>query len=85
MNVDKTIRQIEISNVFLHQKPKIASSLNVTIPKTYIMYRRYYMAGTPVLVTADPDMAREIFIKQFDKFEERRVNMSSGEGGAEFK
>ncbi len=29
---------------------------------------RYYEGGTPVLVTADPDMAREIFIKQFHNF-----------------
>lgn len=28
----------------------------------------YYQGSTPVLLVADPDMAREIFIKQIDNF-----------------
>ena len=38
-----------------------------------LLFGRYYQSSTPVLVTADPDMAREILIKQFDRFDERLV------------
>ena len=31
----------------------------------------YYEGSTPALLVADPDMVREILIKQFDKFEQR--------------
>ena len=33
----------------------------------------YYEGSKPVLVVADPDMAREILVKQFHKFEERNL------------
>ncbi len=50
-----------------------AETLGVTL--LLFLHWSYYEAGTPVLVTSDVDMAREILIKQFDKFDERRVNI----------
>ena len=37
----------------------------------------YYEGGTPVLGVADPDMVREILIKQFDIFQQRKVHFEN--------
>ncbi len=39
----------------------------------------YYDSSGPVLITADPDMAKEILIKQFDKFEQRIVFLDNND------
>ena len=41
--------------------------------QTYGKVFGYYEGSKPVLVVADPDMVREILIKQFHKFEERNL------------
>ena len=65
---------------FKHEKGHAAvimntsSVINFRSPSNSTLYLyRFYEADTPVLLVGDPDMAREILIKQFDKFTERRV------------
>ena len=33
----------------------------------------FYEAGTPTLVVADPDLVKEVLVKQFDNFEQRKI------------
>ncbi len=39
----------------------------------------YYNAGTPVLAVSDPDIVKEILVKQFDKFDERYGTIDTSE------
>ena len=39
----------------------------------------YYQGSTPVLLVADPDLARKILIKQFDNFEQRLIVLENND------
>ena len=41
--------------------------------KKYGKVYGFYEAGTPALAVADPDMVKEVLIKQFDNFEQRKI------------
>lgn len=40
-----------------------------------IVLLRYYEGSMPVIVTSDPEMIKEVFIKQFNNFYGRRVSI----------
>lgn len=40
-----------------------------------IVLLRYYEGSLPVVVTSDPEMIKEVFIKQFHNFHGRRVSV----------
>ena len=64
------------SSIFLGNFADIISQgkfkLNKEWTRMYGKIYGYYEGSTPVLSVADPDMAREILIKQFDIFQQRR-------------
>ncbi len=53
-----------------------------TLPKWTKQYGKvfgFYQMGSPALVVADPDMAKEILIKQFNKFDHRIIMVDNSD------
>lgn len=47
--------------------------LNTFLLNFFLMIR-FYEGGTPIMVTSDPDILSEVFVKQFSNFYGRKVN-----------
>ena len=69
------------SSIFLGNNVDIISKgkfkLNKKWTRMYGKIYGYYEGSTPVLSVADPDMAREILIKQFNIFQQRKFLLDS--------
>uniref|UniRef100_A0A3Q4HHL2 Thromboxane-A synthase n=1 Tax=Neolamprologus brichardi TaxID=32507 RepID=A0A3Q4HHL2_NEOBR len=59
-------------NVFNTEASKISMILYTwLVTKVYAAYFRYYLGRTPVVVVADPDMLRQVMVKDFSSFPNR--------------
>lgn len=40
-----------------------------------LLFLRYYEGSSPVIVTSDPEIIKEVYVKQFNNFYGRRVSL----------
>jgi len=57
----------------LHDYASQINAINFMLIIT-ISLIRYYEGSSPVIVTSDPDVIKEVFVKQFNNFYGRRVS-----------